>query len=155
MYNSTVERDSPNKPKSAISRIANFHGFILELRILSILSIQQQKSYIDCFTYASEILHSQKVKNQSFDITEKRDHYLVCLHLEIFFAISNNEDTSLSLQVYFFVFLMYIVSVGKYTFMMISNQMTDILWENAASNLNIYLCSNFISLRKGCNEEEI
>ena len=77
--------NTQKKDIKSISRIANCHGSVLELRILP---IQQQKNSIDrgifAIAHAIEILHGENVENSSFDVTLMRDHLLVCLQLQKF-----------------------------------------------------------------------
>ena len=59
----------PQKVVKRISRIANCHGSVLELRVLP---VQQQKNSIDCvmfpIAHAIEILHGENVEKSSFDV---------------------------------------------------------------------------------------
>ena len=75
----------PKKVVKSISRIANCHGSVLELRVLP---VQQQKNSIDCgmfaIAHAIEILHGENVEKSSFDVNLMRDHLLVCLQLQKF-----------------------------------------------------------------------
>ena len=75
----------PKKVIKSISRIADCHGSVLELRILQ---IQQQKYSINCgifaIAHAIEILHDENVENSSFSVALMRDHLLVCLQFQKF-----------------------------------------------------------------------
>ena len=108
----------PQKVVKSISRIANCHGSVLELRVLP---VQQQKNSIDCgmfaIAHAIEILHGENVEKSSFDVNLMRDHLLVCLQLQKFSPFPKTNKRvyrcrSVSL------FLMCTVSAEKPTFMM-------------------------------------
>ena len=82
----------PKKVIKSLSRIANCHGSVLELRILP---IQQQKNSTDCgifaIAHAIEILHGENVENSSFDVTLMHDHLLICLQLQKFSPFSKTN----------------------------------------------------------------
>ena len=80
--------------------ISNFHGSVLWDAYSSNSAV---KKSIDCgifaITYATEILHCEKVWNSSCDITLICEHVnsLVCLQLEKCFAIFKDQSMVLSL----------------------------------------------------------
>ena len=67
-----------------VSRIANCHWSVLELRIPP---IKQQKNFTNCgifdSAYAIEFLHVENDENLLFDVTLMRDHLLVCLQSNV------------------------------------------------------------------------
>ena len=71
--------------------------------------------------------------NVTFNVTLMRDHLLICLQLEKFFTICKDQKKRFIAVDLFLCFLMCIVSAKKPTLMMILNQMTGILWQNAAA----------------------
>ena len=118
-----------------ISHIANFHGRLL----LNWLFVQFNIKKILLITSIFCCLHNWNLtrwtsKNSSIDITVMWEH-LVCLKLQKFSPIPKTNAwfcCCRSIPLFF----MYILSVGKPTFMMILNQMMDILWQTAASVAN-------------------
>ena len=122
----------PPKIVKSISRIANCHGSVLELRVLP---VQQQKNSIDCgvfaIAHAIEILHVENVEKSSFDVKLMRDHILVCLQLQKFSPFPKTNKRVYRCRSVFLFFDMYWP-----TFMMMLNQTTDILWQTATAVAN-------------------
>ena len=118
-----------------ISDIADFHGrlFFNWLFVQFSIKIFLLITGI-CYCLRNWNFTRWKSRNSAIDITFKWE-LLVCLQLQKFSPFPKTNA-------WFYccrstpLFFMYILSVGKPTFMMISNQMMDILWQTAASVAN-------------------